>query len=66
MRERSLAILTQDAFISIVVSQMFLYHERKHRSVTTEMKVKTSEMLYVTAFCNIDGIWEQSKRITVK
>jgi superoxide reductase len=36
-----------------------------HHSVTTELKVKKSGMLYATALCNIHGLWENSLTIKV-
>jgi superoxide reductase len=37
-----------------------------HHSATAGMKVNASGMLIATAFCNIHGLWENSKPITVK
>ena len=37
-----------------------------HHSATTGLKVTTSGMLIATAFCNIHGLWENSKQITAK
>jgi len=37
-----------------------------HHSTTAAMKVAASGMLIATAFCNIHGLWENSKPITVK
>jgi superoxide reductase len=36
-----------------------------HHAATAGMKVKASGMLIATAFCNIHGLWENSKTITV-
>jgi superoxide reductase len=37
-----------------------------HHSVTTGMKLKKSGTLHAVAFCNIHGLWESSKDITVE
>jgi superoxide reductase len=37
-----------------------------HHSATAGMKVTASGMLIATAFCNIHGLWENSKPIAVK
>jgi len=36
-----------------------------NHSVTATMKVKKSGTLHATAFCNIHGLWESSKELTV-
>jgi superoxide reductase len=36
-----------------------------NHSVTTELKVKKSGMLYATAFCNIHGLWENTMEIKI-
>jgi superoxide reductase len=36
-----------------------------HHSVTASMKIKKSGVLYATSYCNIHGLWESSKAITV-
>jgi superoxide reductase len=36
-----------------------------HHSVTTSLKVEKSGTLYAVAMCNIHGLWENSKEITV-
>jgi superoxide reductase len=37
-----------------------------NHSVTAELKIGTSGTLYAMAFCNIHGLWENSKTIAVK
>jgi superoxide reductase len=37
-----------------------------HHAATTGLKVTTSGVLIATAFCNIHGLWENSKQITAK
>lgn len=36
-----------------------------HHSVTAALKVTTSGTVYATSLCNIHGLWENSKKITV-
>jgi superoxide reductase len=36
-----------------------------HHAATALMKIKSSGMLLATAFCNIHGLWENSKAIRV-
>ena len=37
-----------------------------HHAVTTEMKVKKSGMLYASAYCNIHGLWENTRAIQIQ
>jgi superoxide reductase len=37
-----------------------------HHSATASMKIKKSGTLFATALCNIHGLWENSKVISVK
>jgi superoxide reductase len=37
-----------------------------HHSAATGMKVRQPGMLIATAFCNIHGLWENSKQIKIK
>jgi len=37
-----------------------------NHSVVTKVKLKKSGTLHATAYCNIHGLWENSKPITVK
>jgi len=36
-----------------------------HHSVTASMKINKPGVLYATSFCNIHGLWENSKAIKV-
>ena len=36
-----------------------------HHSVTASMKIKKSGVLHATSYCNIHGLWENSKAIKV-
>ncbi|MBN1382788.1 MAG: class II SORL domain-containing protein [Deltaproteobacteria bacterium] len=35
-------------------------------SVTVELKISTSGTLYAMAYCNIHGLWENSKAVKIK
>ena len=37
-----------------------------NHSVTTELKINASGTLYAMAYCNIHGLWENTKSITIK
>ncbi len=37
-----------------------------NHSITFSMKIKASGTLYATSLCNIHGLWESSKTITIK
>jgi superoxide reductase len=37
-----------------------------NHSVTTELKINVSGTIYAMAYCNIHGLWENSKTIEVK
>lgn len=37
-----------------------------HHGATVAMKISESGMLHAMAYCNIHGLWESSKKVTVK
>lgn len=37
-----------------------------HHAITTEMKVKKSGTLYASAYCNIHGLWENTREIQIQ
>jgi len=37
-----------------------------HHAVTSALKVKKPGTLYATSLCNIHGLWESSKKVSIK
>ena len=44
-------------------NQGFVY---THHAVTASLKVKKPGTLYATSYCNIHGLWDNSKEISLK
>jgi superoxide reductase len=37
-----------------------------HHAITSALKIKKPGTLYATSLCNIHGLWESSKKVSIK